>query len=609
MKKRILKKSLVIAIMLLFIGTGIVPAGNIVENDSRSLKSDNSEEILSWGKAFGLSLALPWEYRICYIELNDPQNITWFGSGPLPAFFNGGTWTNDGRWIVCEYYTGALWEIDPVNGDMESIGGGGVGFNGLSCNPTDGLLYGVSGSGLYRIDIENGEQKYVGSFGVTSLMTGIAFDFDGTLFGWSISPDTRYKINIDDGACTEVGPLGINIVGGGADGAFEFEDDILYLAAYTTDGQALYKCDEDTGNCTLVGPFPFEIDAFAIPYELEEGKTLYVGGDGTGNYTKIQDAIDNASDGDTVFVYDDSSPYYENIVVDKSINLVGEDKNTTTIDGSFKNILIKIRSSFVYINNFTLQKGKYETIQASVNKEIHISQCNLLNSDGGIYFENINNRSIEYCYFFNIDGGGIRFIPSNDIWVSHCDIDSCNNLGIALYGSNISIGYCRISNSTYSGILIGQRSKNIRVFRSIIRSNNGSGIHITESGSSGESSNITIENNQIEKNGQGNTFNAGILLSRCLHSVIIKNNNIISNNDMGLFILYSSNNTILKNNFLNNKRHAFFKNCTNTWKQNYWDRPRILPKLIFGTIKIGSIWIPWINIDWRPAKEPYDIGV
>ncbi len=32
------------------------------------------------------------------------------------------------------------------------------------------------------------------------------------------------------------------------------------------------------------------------------GNWLYVGGSGPGNYTKIQDAIDNASDGDSVFV-------------------------------------------------------------------------------------------------------------------------------------------------------------------------------------------------------------------------------------------------------------------------------------------------------------------
>ena len=53
-----------------------------------------------------------------------------------------------------------------------------------------------------------------------------------------------------------------------------------------------------------------------------ENNTLYVGGSGPGNYTKIQDAIDNASDGDTVFVYDDSSPYNEHLLIKKSILLV-----------------------------------------------------------------------------------------------------------------------------------------------------------------------------------------------------------------------------------------------------------------------------------------------
>ena len=39
------------------------------------------------------------------------------------------------------------------------------------------------------------------------------------------------------------------------------------------------------------------------PLIVSRGNTLYVGGSGPGNYTKIQDAIDNTSDGDTVFVY------------------------------------------------------------------------------------------------------------------------------------------------------------------------------------------------------------------------------------------------------------------------------------------------------------------
>jgi len=47
---------------------------------------------------------------------------------------------------------------------------------------------------------------------------------------------------------------------------------------------------------------------------------LYFGGDGPGNYTKIQDAIDNTSDEDNIFVY--NGKYYENVNVTKSINMI-----------------------------------------------------------------------------------------------------------------------------------------------------------------------------------------------------------------------------------------------------------------------------------------------
>ena len=47
----------------------------------------------------------------------------------------------------------------------------------------------------------------------------------------------------------------------------------------------------------------------------------------------------------------------------------------------------------------------------------------------------------------------------------------------------------------------------------------------------------------------------------------------------------------------------------------------MIPKIISGILQIPIGWpqypgeevkvvnIPWINIDWHPAKEPYDIGV
>jgi len=124
--------------------------------------------------------------------------------------------------------------------------------------------------------------------------------------------------------------------------------------------------------------------------------TLYVGGVGSGNYSIIQDAIDNASNGDTVFVYNYSSPYYENVFVDKSINLIGEDKETTVIDGSGIGIIINISSDDSVIKDFTIKKGEYGIYLDSSDFN-NISNCLILENTYGIYL----NTYCDYNYFYN----------------------------------------------------------------------------------------------------------------------------------------------------------------------------------------------------------------
>lgn len=82
--------------------------------------------------------------------------------------------------------------------------------------------------------------------------------------------------------------------------------------------------------------------------------TLYVRGDGPENYTKIQYALDNASDGDLVFVYDDSSPYFENLVVNVTIDLTSEDRYSTIIDGGENDNVIQINA--VSVNRSDLMR-------------------------------------------------------------------------------------------------------------------------------------------------------------------------------------------------------------------------------------------------------------
>jgi parallel beta-helix repeat protein len=105
-----------------------------------------------------------------------------------------------------------------------------------------------------------------------------------------------------------------------------------------------------------------------------------------------------------------------------------------------------------------------------------------------------------------------------------------------------------------------------------------------------------IEGNNIISNNR-----SGIKMLNSEDNSIIRNT-ISSCKENGIFFKNSNSNIINKNNFILNYQNAIFENSYyNRWNKNYWNRPRIFPKLIFGKIEIESNWIPWINIDWRPA--------
>jgi parallel beta-helix repeat protein len=76
-------------------------------------------------------------------------------------------------------------------------------------------------------------------------------------------------------------------------------------------------------------------------------------------YQYIQDAINISSYGDTVYVFNGS--YYENLFIDKFIQLIGENKNTTIIDGSSSEDVIEVYSYNTVISGFTIKNtGVYD---------------------------------------------------------------------------------------------------------------------------------------------------------------------------------------------------------------------------------------------------------
>jgi parallel beta-helix repeat protein len=138
--------------------------------------------------------------------------------------------------------------------------------------------------------------------------------------------------------------------------------------------------------------------------------TRYVNETGTGGaFTSIQDAINASIDGDTVFVY--SGTYHENIIVNKTINLTGENVDLTTINGSGIGDVVSVTMDFVNITGFTI---RYSGTVAGPDP------------DSGIELENVSN-----CRVF----GNSVFETSTgiNIYNSHENIINDNNISLIDY--------------------------------------------------------------------------------------------------------------------------------------------------------------------------------
>ena len=81
-------------------------------------------------------------------------------------------------------------------------------------------------------------------------------------------------------------------------------------------------------------------------YNVDEIKVraITVNDDGGSDYLKIQDAIDNATSGETIYVW--AGTYFENIIINKSVTIIGNGTINTTIDGGEITDVVIITADF-----------------------------------------------------------------------------------------------------------------------------------------------------------------------------------------------------------------------------------------------------------------------
>jgi parallel beta-helix repeat protein len=328
---------------------------------------------------------------------------------------------------------------------------------------------------------------------------------------------------------------------------------------------------------------------------------LYVGGSGPGNYTRIQDAVNASSDGDTVFVY--HGMYQEcNIWVDKGITLLGENKTTTLIDGQWSLVIFLINVSNVTVRNFTLKNtsgsgfGQAILIQRYTLprriENICISDCIITNDDKGICVMDASNVLISSCYIHHNTAQSIVAVDTANFRITNCII---NNNGIDFGGghtrdggicffkdygvsSNISISDCIIHDLVGTGISIDAPCDKIEIYQNLIYNNTRDGLCC--SGYNQDITDVDIYNNSVYGNsregisvkGIGNPgarihdnnvswngpesnltgFEAGIYVSRSSNSVSVENNILFYNNACGIQLFNSPGVIITENKIIGN---------------------------------------------------------
>jgi parallel beta-helix repeat protein len=130
------------------------------------------------------------------------------------------------------------------------------------------------------------------------------------------------------------------------------------------------------------------------------GSIIYVDSNGEQDYTSIQDAIDDASNGDTIYV--NSGIYTENIYINKSINLFGKGKGISIIDGNdrMNKYIIYLSTFNITIKNFTIKNGQIGiNLKNSIN--ITIKDNTIQQTDIGIKTDNSSNNTIYSNNFIN----------------------------------------------------------------------------------------------------------------------------------------------------------------------------------------------------------------
>ncbi len=299
---------------------------------------------------------------------------------------------------------------------------------------------------------------------------------------------------------------------------------------------------------------------------------ITVDDDGTADYQTIQEAIDAANPGDTIYVYEGTYP--EHVIVNKTVKLKGEAKEKVIVTGSGSGTVFLVTADRVLIEEFTITEGDYAIFSDNTDK-LEVTESIITIYTYGIYQNRTTDSWITYNDISYGEYGIVTYEAHND-GIRHNTISYNTVYGAKDYNSQLKncfnwnkffknkVAYYYdpdqdLSTLEFDGNIIEDNEIGIKVAgastvkltNNTIR-NNGYGIYLTDASP-------LVFNNSLERNRIGvyctessslilqNTILGGEFGVYCEDASPVIQNNVIDGSERYAILLEGSSGSVLGN--------------------------------------------------------------
>ena len=322
-------------------------------------------------------------------------------------------------------------------------------------------------------------------------------------------------------------------------------------------------------------------DAWVIKLSSSLNTAWIVDDDGPADFHTIQEAIDAAIHGDTIYVK--TGTYIENLLVSKNLTVIGENKETTVIDGNGSAVLfigVGVQACKIILTGFTIQNGSYGIYLINAVSGSSIHDNIFAGNHYGIYFNKGNNNTLYNNIFENNEYGIVLQEAENNTFYHNNFIN--NMYHISLNGSSHS----NVWDDDYpSGGNYWSDCNGADVF---------SGVYQNETGSDGiDDVAYTIDANNTDRYplmAPFSAFDAGVWNETIYHV------DIISNSSLSNFNIDTSRKTVSFNVTGEENQTGFCRiTIPNVIVQDLWH----------GNYTVLLNGEPWPYINWTDTANTY----